>query len=163
MVLDLDQTRAEQQFRSAKKANHFGHDIERLLPGHDKISFHLRDSSIFHCEIFGITEAAIWINDWASHYKIKHAVINVDSLSSIRAFDHHKVTFKAVWKGIQTLNNAAKQVSSLRIRWVKAHLDDSILHRGNFFADASAKVGAKDVTRNPIYLRMTCHITLSMS
>ena len=48
-----------------------------------------------------------------------------------------------VWKTIQTLNSAARQVSSLKIRWVKAHLDNSILHRGNYFADASAKIGAQ--------------------
>ena len=71
------------------------------------------------------------------------AVINVDSLSSIKAIDNHKVKSKLVWKAIQALNNASKKVDSLQIRWVKAHLDDSILHRGNYFADASAKVGAQ--------------------
>ena len=130
-----------------KKASHFGHDLERLLPGHDKISFHLKDSSIFHCEIFGITEAATWINDWANHFQIKTVVINVDSLSSIKAIDNHKVKSKLVWKAIQALNNASKKVDSLQIRWVKAHLDDSILHRGNYFADASAKEGAQGLDK----------------
>ena len=101
------------------KAINNGRAIERPLSGHDKISYHLKDSSIFHCEVFGITEAAIWINDWASHFEINNVVINVDSQSSIRAVNHHKVTSKTVWKAIQTLNAASKQVNSLRIRWVK--------------------------------------------
>ena len=47
-----------------------------------------------------------------------------------------------VYKAVQTSNLAAQKLDLLRIRWVKAHLDDSELHRGNAFADSSAKIGA---------------------
>ena len=36
-------------------------------------------------------------------------------------------------------------MDNLTIRWVKAHLGDSILHRGNFFADQTAKEAAQGI------------------
>ena len=42
------------------------------------------------------------------------------------------------------LNNAAKLLpGGLTLRWVKAHVDNSDQHRGNAFADASAREGAE--------------------
>ena len=48
---------------------------------------------------------------------------------------------KLLYHTVQTLNEVAKTFD-ITIRWIKAHLDDSVQHRGNAFADASAKLGA---------------------
>ena len=49
---------------------------------------------------------------------------------------------KLVYQAVKALNNAARLLDRLTIRWVKAHVDKSKEHRGNFPADKTAKEGA---------------------
>ena len=51
---------------------------------------------------------------------------------------------KIVHKTVQALNQAASCLpDGLKVRWVKAHVDGSDQHRGNAFADGSARAGAE--------------------
>ena len=115
--------------------------VERPIPGHDKTSFYLEDSTIFQCETFGVLQAANWLATEGHSHNIKKAIINVDSQACIKALGAPVMTSKLLYHTVQTLNEAAKHYD-ITIRWIKAHLDDSIQHRGNAFADASAKQGA---------------------
>ena len=86
--------------------------------------------------------AANWLAQHAQDMGIKSAVINIDSQACIKAVDHHKIKSKMALKTVTALNRAGSVLDRLTIRWVKAHLDDSQLHRGNHFADETAKLGA---------------------
>merc|ERR1712110_1110947 len=110
---------------------------------HSKRSFYLEDCGIFLEENFGANDAGNWLTEFADDSGIRRAVVNIDSTSDIQALGNHKIKSKTVFKAVQTLNNAARIVDNLTIRWVKAHQDDSILHRGNYFADKLAKDGAE--------------------
>ena len=106
---------------------------------------YLEDSTIMECEVSAAFLAGNWLSENAEEFGIRSAVINIDSQACIKALDHHKVKSKLVQRTVDSLNQAAKTMNSLTIRWVKAHLDDSVLHRGNFFADATAKEAAQAV------------------
>ena len=125
-----------------KKHTEWTREVERPIPNHDKTNFYLEDSSIFHCEVFGVKEAAKWLVERSEEFGIKSATINVDSQACIKALDSYKTKSKLVYHTIQLLNEASNCLDKLTIRWIKAHLDDSELHRGNAFADAAAKLGA---------------------
>ena len=55
--------------------------------------------------------------------------------AAIKALLSPKINQKLVFHVVQLLNEAANQLDKLTIRWVKAHVDDSALHRGNAFAE----------------------------
>ena len=128
-----------------KRHNQYGHPIERPIPNHDRTSFYLEDATIFQCEVFAVGRAASWLTEHATDFEIKTACINVDSQAAIKALLSPKINQKLVYHVVQLLNEAASQLDKLTIRWVKAHVDDSALHRGNAFADAAAKQGAAAV------------------
>ena len=138
----LGEYRSGAAFSVWKKHTDWTHQVERPLPNHDKVNFYLEDSSIFHCEVFGVQEAAKWLIEMADQFKIKSATINVDSQACIKALESFRTKSKHVHHTVQLLNEASNCLDNLTIRWIKAHLDDSELHRGNAFADAAAKLGA---------------------
>ena len=125
-----------------RKVERYSRLSEIPLPNHDKISFYLEDATVFSCEVFGAWAAANWLLINSEKYGIRSATINIDSQACIKALGSYKIRSKMVYKAVQTLNLAANKLELLKIRWVKAHLDDSELHRGNAFADKSAKDGA---------------------
>ena len=127
-----------------KVHNLYGQKVERPIEGHDRYSFYLEDQTIFACENFGVLSAANWLVDYHKIYGLKSAIINVDSLACLKGLASIKLKSKIVHKTVQALNNAAKFLpGGLTLRWVKAHVDGSDQHRGNAFADASAKEGAE--------------------
>ena len=125
-----------------KRTERGGHKLEVPIPNHDKIGAYLEDNQIMQCELFGATMGANWLSTHAQQMGIKTAVINIDSQATLKALDHHKIRSKTALRAANALNTAASVVDKLTIRWVKAHLDDSQLHRGNHFADKTAKEAA---------------------
>merc|ERR1712110_205508 len=144
-----------------KKIDHYGHALEIPFTteeqDHSMRSFYLEDCGIFLAETYGANDAGNWLLEYAQESNFKNAVVNIDSTSEIKAIGSHKINSKTVYKAVQTLNNAARIVDNLTIRWVKAHQDDSILHRGNYFADQLAKDGAQAKTQKVTGLASLVH------
>ena len=138
----LGQYRAGAAISVWKKHEAYTRFIERPIPNHDKEAFYLEDSSIFQCEVFAAGRAASWLTEHASSFGIKTACINIDSQAAIKTLMAPRINQKLVYHVTQLLNEAADNLESLSIRWVKAHVDGSEQHRGNAFADSAAKLGA---------------------
>jgi len=104
---------------------------------HDR-SWHLKDTTIFQCEMYAIKKAAEWLHANYAEKNIKEAVINTDSESSLHALNACVTTSSSVKETVFMLNMAAQYVK-ITLRWVKAHDEN----RGNDRADRLAKSGAK--------------------
>ena len=112
-----------------------------------KDKWHLEESTIFQCEVYAIKKAAEWLHSNCVTKNIKEAVINCDSQAAIKALQANVTTSTLVKETVFSLNNLA-QFIKVTIRWVKAHVEDSVAHKGNIMADTLAKKGAR-LTRAP--------------
>ena len=112
-----------------------------------KAHWHLGQSSVFQCEVYAIKKAAEWLQ--LNHFpkQINEAVINVDSLAAIKALMSCETTSSLVKETAETLNLIANSIK-ITIRWVKAHVPNSVAHKGNDLADKQAKKGAAN-SRSP--------------
>ena len=112
-----------------------------------KNKWHLNKSTVFQCEVYAIKKAAEWLHTNYRIKNLKEAVINCDSLAAIKALQSNVTTSTLVKETVDELNTTAQYIN-LTIRWVKAHVEGSVAHKGNAMADELAKKGAKN-TRSP--------------
>ena len=101
-------------------------------------SYHLKDSTVFQCEMYAINKAALWLLQNCDQRNIMSAVINSDSQASLKALQAKEIKSSLVKETMGNLNSVASRIS-LKLRWNKAHVDD---HRGNNRADRLANEGA---------------------
>ena len=112
-----------------------------------KDKWNLKESTIFQCEVYAIKKAAEWLQANYVRKNIKEVVINSDCQAAIKALQSNVTTSTLVKETVYELN-VISQFIRVIIRWVKAHVDESVAHRGNKMADDLAKEGAA-LTRGP--------------
>ena len=111
-------------------------------------SFHLRDfNSVYQAEVTAITKAAQHLHKLDEKQLRKTTYILTDSRSALHALQRHWICSRSVNQCQQALRSLATK-TTIKLRWIKAHVQ----HEGNERADSLAKAGAcahmKDVELN---------------
>ena len=104
-------------------------------------------TTVFQSEIFAQKMAATLIingstgpNKWVGEEPI---IINTDNQATLGALRNVWIKSKLVKETIDLLDKAAQCCPLLTIRWVKAHVEGSVAHKGNAKADDLAKKASR--------------------
>ena len=97
--------------------------------------------SIFQAEMYSIKRSAAWFLKNQSAIKGKNIAIYTDSLASLKALHKPVTRSKLVVNTADMLNAVATKCSTLSLRWVKAHWNNTY----NDQADAAAVAAARSI------------------
>ena len=107
-----------------------------------QLSYNIGQSSIYLAELFSIKKCLQWLlhnNDELSLQK--DVTIFCDSQSVVKTLAKIQVSSKLVFKILDLLNAVARLSRSLKVVWIRAHVDDANLANPNGLADRLAKAG----------------------